>query len=85
MCYRRGDDDGVDGGVGEHALDPGGHAGARMAPAILAQALGVKVADPADTGVEVVAEHPQQVRAPVSEADDRHPNRVSPRLRAPRR
>ena len=73
--YGRGDDDGVDRRVGEHALDPRGHAGAGVTSAILAQALRVEVTDPPDAGVEVVAEHPQQVRPPVPEADDGYPNR----------
>ena len=72
-------------GIGEHALEPGGHPRAGMTPAILAQALGVEVADPPDSGVEVVAEHPQQVRPPIPEADDRHANLVGRGSEAPDR
>ena len=74
--YRRRDDDRVDGGIGEHALKPGGHARVGITPAILTQALWIEVADPPDAGVDIVAEHPQQVRPPIPQADDRHANLV---------
>ena len=73
--HGRGDDHRVDRRVGKHAIEPGRHSRLGMPAPVLGQPLRVEVADPTHLGIEVVAEHAQEVRTPVPEPDDRESDR----------
>jgi hypothetical protein len=66
----RGDDDGVEAGVGDEFLVVEGGARRRVAARDLLQTARVAVADPAQVGRLALGEVADQVRPPVAAADD---------------